>query len=85
MVVMQSEKVDGEKYLISMQSDDREGVTSPEGTIRVKVDKSCEWLKVILICPCFIDIISDNSHVTQAPLSYALAANSGKCVNFENF
>ena len=47
MVVMQSEKVDGEKYLISMQSDDREGVTSPEGTIRVKVDKSYDWLKVL--------------------------------------
>ena len=38
MVVMQSEKVDGEKYLISMQSEDRQGVTSPEGTLRVKVN-----------------------------------------------
>lgn len=37
MVVMQSEKVDGEKYLISMQSEDRQGVTSPDGTLRVKV------------------------------------------------
>lgn len=37
MVVMQSEKVDGDKYLIAMQSDNKHEVTSPEGTFRVKV------------------------------------------------
>ena len=37
MVVMQSEKVDGDKYLMSMQSEDKQGVTSPDGTLRVKV------------------------------------------------
>ena len=37
MVVMQSEKVDGDKYLMSMQSEDKQGVSSPDGTLRVKV------------------------------------------------
>ena len=46
MVVMQSEKVDGEKYLISMQSEDRQGVTSPDGTLRVKVKSLFNWVPV---------------------------------------
>lgn len=37
MVVMQSERVDGDKYLIAMESEERQGVTSPDGTFRVKV------------------------------------------------
>ena len=38
MVLIQSERIDrGDRYVLAMQSSDREGVVCPEGTTRVKV------------------------------------------------
>lgn len=40
MVVIQSERVDtGEKYVLAMQSADKEGVVVPDSTTRVKVPR----------------------------------------------